>query len=212
MERTFEKILVLSPHTDDAELGCGGTMARFIEEDREVHVAAFSTCEESLTDGLPPDTLEHEWHASLDQLGVAKDHRHLFRFPVRYFPQHRQTILEHLIHFRDHLKPDLVFLPASEDLHQDHQVIAMEGLRAFKGTSILGFEIPWNNILFETRSFIHLEARHIERKIAALQCYKSQSFRGYARPEFIFSLARTRGVQIEVPHAEVFEAIRWIIR
>ncbi|HPQ42000.1 MAG TPA: PIG-L family deacetylase [bacterium] len=212
MERTFEKILVLSPHTDDAELGCGGTLARFIEEDREVHVAAFSTCAESLPDGLPPDTLEHEWHASMEQLGVPESHRHLFRFPVRYFPQHRQTILEHLIHFRDDLQPDLVFLPSSQDLHQDHQVIAMEGLRAFKGTSILGFEIPWNNILFETRSFIHLQEHHIQRKIAALKCYTSQSFRGYARPEFIFSLARTRGVQIEVPYAEVFEAIRWIIR
>ncbi|MBN1296748.1 PIG-L family deacetylase [bacterium] len=208
----FSKILVLSPHTDDCELGCGGALARFIDEGREVHVAAFSTCAESLPDGLPTDTLEKEWNASLDVLGVPAAGRHLFQFPVRYFPDHRQDILEHMIHFRDQLEPDLVMLPSPQDLHQDHQIIAMEGLRAFKGTSILGFEIPWNNILFETRSFIHLEERHIARKIAALQCYRSQNFRGYAKPEFIFSLARTRGVQIEVPYAEVFEAIRWIIK
>ena len=212
MNGNFKRILVLSPHTDDGELGCGGTLARLIEEKCEVHVAAFSSSEASVPEGLPKNILEVEWNKSMESLGIPESNRHLFGFPVRFFPQHRQEILEHLIKFRDGLKPDLVFLPSRDDLHQDHQVIALEGLRAFKGTSILGYEIPWNNILFETRSFIHLQERHVQRKIDALECYKSQSFRGYANREFIFSLARTRGVQIEVPYAEVFEAIRWIIR
>lgn len=212
MERILQKILVLSPHTDDSELGCGGTVARFIEEGRDVHVAAFSACEKSVPAGQPADILVREWNAALDVLGVPASNRTLHHFPVRDFPEHRQDILDRLIAFRDSLKPDLVFIPSRDDLHQDHQVLAMEGLRAFKGTSILGYEIPWNNILFETRSFVHLEQKHIEQKIAALRCYNSQSFRGYANSEFVFSLARTRGIQIEVPFAEVFEAIRWIIR
>jgi len=212
MERIFQKILILSPHTDDGELGCGATIARFIEENRDVHLAAFSDCIESIPEGLPEDSLKNEWTASMEQLGIPKENRTLFHFPVRYFPQHRQEILEYLIKFRDNLKPDLVLLPSLQDLHQDHNVIAQEGLRAFKGSSILGYEIPWNNILFETRSFIHLQKQHVLKKIEALQCYKSQSFRGYANSEFIFSLARTRGIQIEVKYAEVFEAIRWIIR
>ena len=212
MDSLFRKILVLSPHTDDSELGCGGTIARFIEEGREVHIAAFSICRESLPAGLPEDTLYHEWKAAASALGIPDNRLHLFDYPVRYFPVHRQEILEHLIHFRDNLQPDLVFLPSQQDLHQDHQTIAQEGLRAFKGTSMLGYEIPWNNILFETRSFIYLEKRHIEKKIAALKCYESQSFRGYADPDFIFSLAKTRGVQIEIPYAEVFESIRLILK
>ncbi len=212
MKGMFQKILVLSPHTDDAELGCGGTIARFVEEGSDVHIAAFSICEESVPAGIPRDTLFHEWHDATLELGIARDRLHLFRYPVRYFPDHRQEILENLIQFRDHLRPDLVFIPSLQDLHQDHHTIAEEGLRAFKGTSILGYEIPWNNILFETRSFIYLEKQHIERKIAALKCYRSQHFRGYAESDFIFSLARTRGVQIEVPYAEVFEAIRLILK
>lgn len=212
MERILQTILVLSPHTDDSELGCGGTVARFIEEGRNIHVAAFSACEKSVPPECPPDILVTEWHQALNILGVPAENRTLFHYPVREFPQYRQEILDRLITFRDQLKPDLVFLPSRDDLHQDHQVIAMEGLRAFKGTSILGYEIPWNNILFETRSFVHLEERHIHQKIAALKCYKSQAFRGYASSEFVFSLARTRGIQIEIPYAEVFEAIRWIIR
>ncbi len=212
MQSFFQRILVLSPHTDDAELGCGGTIARFIAEEKEVHIAAFSICEESVPAHLPRDILLHEWHQSTSVLGIKPENRHLFRYPVRYFPNHRQEILEHLIHFRDELKPDLVFLPSLQDLHQDHQTIAREGLRAFKGASILGYEIPWNNILFETRSFVYLEKNHVEKKQAALACYKSQSFRGYADPNFIFSLAKTRGIQIEIPYAEVFESIRLIIR
>lgn len=212
MGELFQKILFLSPHTDDVELGCGGTLARFVEENREVHVAAFSTCEESIQPEYSKEALLTEWHNSLNSLNIPQKHRHLFRYPVRYFPNHRQEILENLIHFRDHLKPDLVFLPSMQDLHQDHRTIAEEGLRAFKGTSILGFEIPWNNILFETRSFIHLEKQHIEKKIQALSCYKTQYYRGYANPDFIFSLAKTRGIQIEIPYAEVFETIRLIIK
>ncbi len=212
MESMFNRILILSPHTDDSELGCGGTAARFVEEGRDVHVIAFSSCEESVPQGLPKNILETEWHAALDVIGIAPENRTLLHFPVRHFPVHRQDILQSLIPFRDHWKPDLVFLPSNQDLHQDHRTIAEEGLRAFKGTSILGYEIPWNNVLFETRSFIHLQRHHVEKKIEAMKAYASQSFRGYADPDFIFSLAKTRGVQIEVPYAEVFEAIRWIIR
>jgi len=212
MGSMFEKILVLAPHTDDSELGCGGSIARFVEENIEIHIAAFSICEESVPEGFPKDTLYHEWLAASEQLGIPRDCLHLFKYPVRYFPNHRQEILEHLIDFRDNLKPDLVFLPSLQDLHQDHKTVAEEGLRAFKGCSILGYEIPWNNILLETRSFIYLEKRHVEMKIAALKQYQSQNFRGYADPGFIFSLAKTRGVQIEVPYAEVFEAIRLILK
>lgn len=43
-----KKVLVLAPHTDDAELGCGGSIAKFVEEGREVHVVSFSIAEDSL--------------------------------------------------------------------------------------------------------------------------------------------------------------------
>ena len=54
----FEKILILAPHTDDGEFGCGGSIAKFIDQGAEVTYAAFSTAEESLPPDLPPDTLE----------------------------------------------------------------------------------------------------------------------------------------------------------
>lgn len=105
----------------------------------------------------------------------------------------------------------MVFIPSPNDLHQDHQTVAMEGMRAFKQVSILGYELPWNNIKFNTQAFIKLEDRHIIRKIEALKAYKSQSFRDYLTEDFIWSLAKTRGVQIGSKYAETFEVIRWVI-
>lgn len=212
MKNLFKKVLVLAPHTDDGELGCGGTMARMIEEGVELHCAAFSICEQSINPPYPKNILEIEWNNALDVLQVPEQNRHLFKYEVRKFPTFRQDILENLIWFRDNLKPDLVLQPSLTDLHQDHRTISEEGLRAFKQTTILGYEIPWNNINFTAGSFIYLKKSHIEKKVQAMSCYKSQSFRGYADPNFIFSLARTRGVQIEVEYAEVFEIIRLIIR
>lgn len=59
---TFEpsenNVLVLSPHTDDGELGAGGTIARFLDEGRNVNYIAFSGCETSVPEGMPKDTLE----------------------------------------------------------------------------------------------------------------------------------------------------------
>ena len=108
-------------------------------------------------------------------------------------------------------KPDLVFLPSSTDVHQDHQTIHNEGKRAFKFNMILGYEMPWNNLTISTSSFVILEERHILKKIAALSCYKTQLFRHYANEEFVRSLARTRGAQIAQRYAEVFQLVRLVI-
>ena len=113
---------------------------------------------------------------------------------------------------KDKIEPDLVFMPSSSDIHQDHHTVYEEGLRAFKQTSILGYELPGNNLTFSTTAFIYLKEKHIVKKVAAFKKYKSQIHRPYANEEFIRSLARTRGVQIGARYAEAFEAVRWIIK
>ncbi len=54
-------------------------------------------------------------------------------------------------------------MPSLHDIHQDHATIAQEGLRAFKNSTILGYELIWNNLTFNTTSFVKLEKNHIER-------------------------------------------------
>ena len=123
----------------------------------------------------------------------------------------RQEILQRILELRERIAPDTVFVPSPNDIHQDHQVIAREGLRAFKKQTILGYEEPWNNIVFETRFFVPLEERHVERKVAALRCYETQRARSYLDEEFIRSLARTRGTQLESRYAEAFEVLRMVL-
>jgi N-acetylglucosamine malate deacetylase 1 len=205
------KILVLAPHTDDAEFGCGATIARLLEEDNDIYCVAFSACEQSVLTSFPSDVLITEVKAASSKLGVPADKLILYDFEVRTFNYRRQEILDKLIRLRQEIQPDIVLMPSVNDIHQDHHTIAQEGIRAFKFSSILAYEVPWNNLTFNTSSFCLLEERHMQRKIEAIKQYRSQAHRPYANEEFIRSLARTRGVQINAHYAECFDVIRWII-
>jgi LmbE family N-acetylglucosaminyl deacetylase len=209
--KSYKKILVLAPHTDDGELGCGASIHKFASEGKEVFYVAFSICTKSLPEHMHPMTLANEVKKATEILGVKKENLILFDFDVRHFPSHRQEILEEMIKLNASIKPDLVLMPNVNDIHQDHQTIYAEGLRAFKQTTILGYELPWNNLIFTTNTFIKLDEANIKQKIAALNEYKSQSARTYLNEDFIRSLARTRGVQIGTDYAEAFELVRWII-
>lgn len=206
-----KRILVLAPHTDDGEFGCGASIARFIAEGADVYYAAFSLAEESVPPPFPKNILETEVKSATSVLGIKPDNLLLFKYRVRHFAYHRQDILEDLVNINKEMSPDLVFMPATHDLHQDHTTIANEGIRAFKKTSILAYEMPWNNLNFATQSFITFNKEELNKKLKALDCYKSQKGRSYVSEEFIRSLAITRGVQIGKKYAEVFEVVRWIL-
>ena len=208
MIEAWRRVLVLAPHTDDGEFGCGGTMARLVEGGAEVRYVAFSIATRSLPEGFPPDTLAHEVRAATAELGVAEAALTVHDFDVRTFPEHRQEILELLVALWEDWKPEVVFQPSLNDVHQDHQVVAAEGLRAFKRTTILGYEIPWNNFDFSYQAYVALEERHVERKIAALRHYESQQHRRYIDREYVHSIARTHGINVNREYAEVFQVYR----
>jgi LmbE family N-acetylglucosaminyl deacetylase len=208
----IEKVLVLAPHTDDGEFGCGGTIARLIASGREVYYVAFSSVDKSLPRTADPDALKAELRQALAVLGIPLDHLVLFDHEVRNFPACRQAILEQMVGLNSETKPNLVLLPSTTDTHQDHQTVSLEGFRAFKHTSILGYELPWNNLTFETTAFAALERHHLESKLNAVSCYRSQAARIYSDPKFLESLARIRGAQVGTQYAEAFQVIRWILR
>jgi N-acetylglucosamine malate deacetylase 1 len=208
MLTSWRKVLVLAPHTDDGEFGCGGTLARLVENGTEVRYVAFSIATRSLPDGFPPDTLAREVREATTELGIPESQLTVHDFEVRTFPEHRQEILELLIALWEDWEPDAVLQPSLRDIHQDHQVIAAEGLRAFKRTTILGYEIPWNNFNFDYQAYFALEKEHVERKVRALSKYESQQHRRYSDPEYIWNVARTHGINVNREYAEVFEVYR----
>lgn len=208
----MKNILVLAPHIDDGEFGCGGTIARMIEEGNRVWYAAFSNADKTMkTKGLNGLDLENELHCAISKIGVNESNVVINNFPVREFPTYRQDILDAMIRIKSMENFDTIFLPSSYDTHQDHQVVRNEGFRAFKGYTILGYELPWNCTRFETSYFVKLDFRHIELKTKAIECYRSQLDRAYCTAEFIQSLAKVRGLQAGTDLAEAFEVIRVVV-
>jgi N-acetylglucosamine malate deacetylase 1 len=203
-----DRALVLAPHTDDGEFGCGGTMARLVEAGCDVRYVAFSIATRSLPEGFAPDTLAREVREATAELGIPEANLTVHDFDVRTFPSRRQEILELLVTLWEEWRPDVVFQPSHHDVHQDHQTIAQEGLRAFKRTTILGYEIPWNNFDFSYGAYIALEQRHVERKVAAVRRYASQQHRRYADEEYVWNLARVHGTNVNRDFAEVFQVYR----
>ena len=203
-----KNVLVLAPHTDDGELGLGGTINKLITEGKRVTYVAFSTAEESVPPGFPKDILKTEVRNATAKLGIKSENLIIYSYQVRKLNYVRQEILEELIKIRKQEKYDLVFIPSLHDIHQDHTTIAQEGVRAFKNTTILGYELIWNNLSFDTQCFVRLREDDIKAKIMALKEYHSQGKRDYLSDEFIYSLAKTRGVQVGSEYAEAFEVVR----
>ncbi len=211
MLSNFKNVLVLAPQTDDGELGVGGTISRLIESGAKVTYVAFSTAEQSVPIGMPKGILKKEVRAATKSLGILEENVIIYNYEVRKLNFVRQEILEDLIRLRNKNTYDLVFIPSLTDIHQDHSTIAQEGLRAFKNTTILGYELIWNNLTFNTQCFVLLNENHIDNKINALIKYESQGFRDYLSPDFVRSLAKARGVQIGSSFAEAFEVVRFVI-
>lgn len=206
----IRRAIVLAPHTDDGEISSGGTIAKMLEDGKVVYYVAFSSCEKSLSVGCPADTLKKELAEAIQVLGIEADKLIMLNYPVRDFPEYRQSILDDLVKISKEIEPDLVLMPSINDIHQDHRTVAHEALRAFKKTSILGYELPWNNYTFRNQVFCKLERRHIDIKVDAIKRYVSQSKREYMCEDYIRSIAKVHGVQIGGEYAEVFETERWI--
>ena len=196
----FKNVCVLSPHTDDGELAAGGTIIRLLEEGSNIFFVAFSAWR---------PILKSECKKSLATLGV-EDYE-ILDFPRRHFPDKRQELLQYLYDLNLNRKFDLILTPSTNDLHQDHQTVTNEALRAFKNSSILGYELPWNHIEFRENGFVALKREHVDIKIKALWCYKTQIDRPYFDKEYLIGLTRSRGLHIGVKYAEAYEVIKFII-
>lgn len=204
-------IIILAPHTDDGEFGCGASIAKFTNLGARVIYVAFSAAEQSVLEHLPKDILRTEVKKATKVLGIKKDDCIVLDFQVRIFAEYRQQILDKMIELNNKYEPDLVLLPSINDTHQDHQTIANEGFRAFKRTTMLAYEVPWNNLEFKTVCFIEASEENINKKIKAISKYESQKHRVYAGDRFLRSWAITRGAQIGKQYAETFDVVRWVI-
>ncbi|MEM7470536.1 MAG: PIG-L family deacetylase [Pseudomonadota bacterium] len=200
--------LLLSAHTDDCEIGMGGTIARLVEAGVALRWLVLCNAWQSLPDGFAKDTLLQEQRDAARAFSIPDDNLQIEDIPVRHFPQHRQTILELLVAEARAHPPDLVFCPSLQDRHQDHLTLAQEAQRAFKRTTLLGYHLPWNLTHSIQNAHVAIGPAHLARKLDAVACYKSQSSRQYFQRGAIETMLNAAGLASGHAMAEPFEVIR----
>ena len=205
----WKQVLVVSAHSDDGEIGCGGTVAWFLEKGVPVSYLYFV---------LPPKvdqqpSPKEETDNALKMLGIS-DVRCVDLSQERYLNTHlheyRQEILTELVWTYRGVRPDLVFTLSTDDTHQDHAVISAETFRACKKSTILGYDFHWNTQESYLNCYIPLEQAHLDKKVAAIREHTSQQFRSFLSKEAVVALAKVRGAVIDKRYAEAFEVIRWV--
>ena len=200
-----KKILFLGAHPDDIELGCGALLANI---SKQVDILAVT-----LSDNLknPAHTnIVDEHYRSMEILGVAPEQIVLGPFETRNFPRDRQEILEFLFDLNRTHHPDIVYVHTSADIHQDHSVTTMEALRAFRGTTVLGFDVMRSSYGFFPHFLIEVTHEDVEKKVEALSEYKTYEEKYYFSPELIRSTSVRHGSLAERPFAEGFDILRVI--
>lgn len=205
------RVLVVGAHPDD-EIMCGGLITKMVEQGCQIFHYYFAECRISTQDrGYDPEMLIQECRQSRATLGIPESHCGGFDFPVRHFPEYRQEILDALLAIRRAVAPTIVLTSGTDDIHQDHSTLTHEVIRAFKGSTILGYESPWNQLATQNDMLVRLSQDHLDNKIAAMLAYQTQSQSPYFQPDFISGLARVRGVQAGTQYAENYEVIRIVI-
>lgn len=201
------KVLFISPHPDDVELGAGATLAKCVRLGAEVYYVALTDIEDN-------KLIIDEMKKSIEILGVPKENYEYFHHTNTGFDKERQEILQELDQIRDELKPHIVFTPSSNDLHQDHYTTAIETLRSFKWFAdiILGYNLSWNSIVepFNPRLFVEVSAKDVSKKLEALNCYKSQKKRYYMKEQANDGLLRYYGLKAGFEFAEAFQIYKMV--
>ena len=202
-----EKVLMLAAHPDD-ETNCAGTLHKFCREGVKVDLVVFSDCQQdSEENDLDPAHLIAENINSAQIIGINLENVKWFiDHKVRYFQETRQDICDQMFDLNKRLKPDLVIVPNTTDLHQDHCVIRDEARRAFRQCSIFGYESIRAPLGSGNLCFLELSYDDYAAKEKALRSYTTQGHR--LDIEARMGLCRIRGSQIGCEYAEAFEVIR----
>jgi N-acetylglucosamine malate deacetylase 1 len=198
-----KKVIFIGAHPDDIELGCGAFISN-IKDRTEVLTVTLSDNQKN------PDltNLVEEHYRSMDILGVPRANVILKDFETRKFPHFRQEILEFLFQLNREHRPDVVFAHTLADIHQDHKTVTEETLRAFRGTTLLGFDCLRSSYGFFPHFLAEVEARDVDCKIAALGEYKTYTEKYYFDPAILRATLVRHGALAEKPFAEGFDILR----
>lgn len=196
-------VLFLGAHPDDIELGCGALLHR-IAKQTDVLCVTLSDNQKN------PDlqNVKNEHFESMAVLGVPKEKIVLGPFTTRVFHNSRQEILEYFLKLRREFGPDLIFIHSKQDVHQDHNTMTEEALRAFRGITVLGFDVVRSSYGFFPHFLTEVTEEDVNKKVEALSKYETYRDRYYFNSELTRSIMVRHGALAERPFAEGFDILR----
>jgi LmbE family N-acetylglucosaminyl deacetylase len=197
-------ILAVGAHPDDIELGCGGTICKAVQRGKQVIAVYLTKGEKSGS----ADVRMKESINALRVLGVTEVH--FESFPDTQIPDSFETI-ECLEKYAVKFQPNIVLTHSVNDTHQDHRRIGWLVMSAFRNVpKVLAFETPRvRPAAFLPNYFVDIDG-YIGKKLAALECHKSQTSKRYLAYEATVTLSSFRGSQVGVKEAEAFEVVKYV--
>jgi len=196
------RVLFLGAHSDDIEIGCGGTILRLIERHPNLE------CYWVVLSSTPEREKEARKSAALFLKDVKRKTVVVRDFRTSFFPFMGSDIKEYFEELKATFAPDLIFTHYRNDLHQDHRVVCDFTWNTFRNHLILEYEIPkYDGDLGAPNCFFHLDETASRRKMRyILSTFKSQSDKHWFTEETFRGLMRLRGVESNSPgkYAEAF--------
>jgi len=203
------QVLCLGAHSDDIEIGCGGTVLRLAEEypHSTFHWVVFSAIAERETEArraavlfAPPDRLRGP---------LLKTFRDGF---MPFVGAEVKAVFEEL---KPAISPDLIFSPSRQDAHQDHRLIGELTWNTFRDHLILEYEIPkYDGDFGQPSVFVPLAPEQYRKKVDCLmEAFPSQRVKRWFQPETFLSLMRLRGMECNAPsgYAEAFYCRKMLV-
>lgn len=198
-----KRVLFLGAHPDDIELGCGALIHKIAPITQLLCVTLSDNQKNPLLSNIV-----QEHYRSMAVLGVPRESIILGPFTTRVFPDNRQEILEFFLKLRRDFDPDLIFVHSKQDVHQDHNVMTEEALRAFRGITTLGFDVVRSSYGFFPHFLAEVSEEDVNKKIEALACYETYRDKYYFNSELTRSIMVRHGALAERPFAEGFDILR----
>jgi len=198
-----KRVLFLGAHPDDIELGCGALLHHIV---RETDILCVTLSDNQKNPDLK--NVKEEHYVSMAILGVPREKIIFGPFTTRVFPDARQEILEYFLKLRRDFQPDLIFVHSRQDIHQDHTTMTDEALRAFRGITVLGFDVVRSSYGFFPHFLVEVTEDDVTKKIEALSQYETYRDRYYFNAELTRSIMVRHGALAECPFAEGFDILR----
>jgi LmbE family N-acetylglucosaminyl deacetylase len=208
--RGGSSVLCLGAHSDDIELGCGGTVLWLLENNRDVriHWVVFSSGAERSKEAL------RSADAFLERAGSKTIE--ILDFRERFFPFVGASIKEFFDALGGRLQPDIIFTHRREDVHQDHRLISDLTWQTFRDHLILEYEIPkYEGDLGHPNLFVELDRSLCDRKVKyLLDSFRSQEGKDWFTDETFMAMLRLRGVEgrARTGYAEGFQCRKLVLR